>query len=122
MDRLSPATGPSTVLPLPLKTSWSAVATLINALPGTPFAAAVAQHGVIIGKTQSNKTAFYNLDMILAIGYRVRSPRGIQFRQYASTVLKEYLTKGFAMDGELLPIIFRRKTRNSPRIPGFYFM
>mgnify|MGYP000946764558 FL=1 len=42
--------------------------------------------------------AFYNLDMILAIGYRVRSPRGVQFRKYASTVLKEYLIKGFAMD------------------------
>lgn len=47
-------------------------------------------------------TAFYNLDMILAIGYRVRSPRGIQFRNYASTVLKEYLIKGFAMNDERL--------------------
>ena len=46
--------------------------------------------------------AFYNLDMILAIGYRVRSPRGVQFRLYASTVLKEYLAKGFAMDDERL--------------------
>lgn len=48
------------------------------------------------------KVAYYNLDMILAIGYRVRSPRGVQFRQYASTVLKEYLIKGFAMDDERL--------------------
>ena len=48
------------------------------------------------------KIAFYNLDVILAIGYRVRSPRGIQFRLYASTVLKEYLAKGFAMDDERL--------------------
>ena len=46
--------------------------------------------------------AVYNLDMILAIGYRVRSPRGVQFRKYASTVLKEYLIKGFAMDDERL--------------------
>ena len=38
--------------------------------------------------------------MILAIGYRVQSPRGIQFRKYASTVLKEYFIKGFAMDDE----------------------
>ena len=44
--------------------------------------------------------AYYNLDMILAIGYRVRSPRGIQFRNYATTILKEYLVKGFAMDDE----------------------
>ena len=46
--------------------------------------------------------AFYSLDMILAVGYRVRSPRGVQFRRYASTVLKEYLIKGFAMDDDRL--------------------
>ena len=46
------------------------------------------------------KVAHYNLDMILAIGYRVQTPRGIQFRKYASTVLKEYFIKGFAMDDE----------------------
>lgn len=46
--------------------------------------------------------AFYSLDMILAVGYRVRSPRGVQFRKYASTVLKEYLIKGFAMDDDRL--------------------
>lgn len=44
----------------------------------------------------------YNLDAILAVGYRVRSPRGVQFRRWASTVLKEYLLKGFAMDDERL--------------------
>ncbi len=43
-------------------------------------------------------TKIYNLDAILAIGYRVRSPRGVQFRRWANTVLKEYLVKGFAMD------------------------
>ncbi len=46
--------------------------------------------------------AFYSLDMILAVGYRVRSPRGVQFRKYASTVLKEYLIKGFTMDDDRL--------------------
>ena len=60
------------------------------------------KHGAMAGKTQSRKTAYYNLDMILAIGYRVRSPRGVQFRNYASTVLKEYLIKGFAMDDDRL--------------------
>lgn len=60
------------------------------------------QHGAIKGKTQTKKVAYYNLDMILAIGYRVRSPRGIQFRNYATTILKEYLVKGFAMDDERL--------------------
>ena len=44
----------------------------------------------------------YHLDAILAVGYRVRSPRGVQFRRWASTVLKEYLTKGFVMDDERL--------------------
>ncbi|MBF0630958.1 MAG: virulence RhuM family protein [Magnetococcales bacterium] len=44
----------------------------------------------------------YNLDAILAVGYRVRSPRGVQFRRWASTVLTEYLRKGFAMDDERL--------------------
>ncbi len=60
------------------------------------------KHGAIEGKTQHRPVAFYNLDVILAIGYRVRSPRGVQFRLYASTILKEYLEKGFAMDDERL--------------------
>ena len=47
-------------------------------------------------------TLLYNLDAILAVGYRVRSPRGVQFRRWASTILKEYLLKGFAMDDERL--------------------
>ncbi len=47
-------------------------------------------------------TKLYNLDAILAVGYRVRSPRGVQFRRWASTVLKEYLFKGFVMDDERL--------------------
>ena len=44
------------------------------------------------------RTKVYNLDAILAVGYRVRSPRGTQFRRWATTVLREYLIKGFAMD------------------------
>lgn len=40
----------------------------------------------------------YNLDLILAVGYRVRSPRGTQFRQWATTHLREYLVKGFVLD------------------------
>ena len=51
-------------------------------------------------RSPKRKVAYYNLDIILAIGYRVQSPRGIQFRKYASTVLKEYFIKGFAMDDE----------------------
>jgi hypothetical protein len=52
------------------------------------------------GKDYSTK--LYNLDAILAVGYRVRSPRGVQFRRWASTVLKEFLSKGFVMDDERL--------------------
>lgn len=48
------------------------------------------------------RTKLYNLDLILAIGYRVRSSRGVQFRQWASTHLKEFLLKGFVMDDERL--------------------
>ena len=51
---------------------------------------------------KSYQTKLYNLDAILAVGYRVRSPRGVQFRRWASTVLAEYLKKGFVMDDERL--------------------
>ena len=44
----------------------------------------------------------YNLDMVLAVGYRVTTPRAVQFRQWATTVLKEYLVKGFALQDERL--------------------
>ncbi|MCX8514868.1 MAG: virulence RhuM family protein [Burkholderiales bacterium] len=47
---------------------------------------------------KSYDTAHYNLDAILAVGYRVRSARGVQFRKWATTLLKDYLIKGFAMD------------------------
>lgn len=48
------------------------------------------------------KTAFYNLEAILAVGFRVRSPRGTQFRRWANTTLKEYMQKGFVLDDERL--------------------
>jgi len=50
----------------------------------------------------SRKLTLYNLDAILAVGYRVRSKRGAQFRRWATTVLSEYLRKGFVMDDERL--------------------
>ncbi len=52
------------------------------------------------GKTY--EVAHYNLDMVLAIGYRVRSKAGVRFRQWASTQLKEFIIKGFALDDERL--------------------
>lgn len=47
-------------------------------------------------------TNYYNLDVIISVGYRVRSQRGVQFRIWASAILKEYLRKGFAMDDQRL--------------------
>ena len=46
--------------------------------------------------------AFYNLDMIISVGYRVNSHRGVQFRQWATQVLKEYMIKGFVLNDDLL--------------------
>lgn len=60
------------------------------------------QHGAIEGKTQSKEASFYNLDAIIAVGYRVNSLRATRFRQWATTVLKEYIRKGFVMDDERL--------------------
>lgn len=45
---------------------------------------------------------YYNLDVIISVGYRVKSQRGVQFRIWATKILKEYLLKGFAMDDERL--------------------
>ena len=59
-------------------------------------------HGAIAGKTQTHTPDFYNLDMILAIGYRVRSKQGVQFRQWATERLTEYLKKGYVLDVERL--------------------
>ena len=66
------------------------------------FFATTTQHGAILGKQQTHQTAFYNLDMIISIGYRVKSHRGVQFRIWATNVLREYIVKGFALNDELL--------------------
>lgn len=65
-------------------------------------ASVVKQHFTTAADGKDYSTKLYNLDAILAVGYRVRSPRGVQFRRWASTVLKEYLIKGFVMDDERL--------------------
>nr|WP_269140285.1 virulence RhuM family protein [Pectinatus sottacetonis] len=64
--------------------------------------ATTSQHGAIEGKTQNNITRFYNLDVIISVGYRVKSQRGVQFRIWATNILKEYIKKGFAMDDDRL--------------------
>ena len=47
-------------------------------------------------------TNFYNLDVVISVGYRVKSHRGVHFRKWATALIKEYLIKGFAMNDELL--------------------
>jgi len=60
------------------------------------------QHGAITDKIQNNPTKFYNLDAIIAVGYRVNSKRATQFRIWATAVLKEFIIKGYTMDVERL--------------------
>ena len=51
--------------------------------------ATTTQHGAIEGKTQTHMTEYYNLDVIISVGYRVKSQRGIEFRRWANKVLKD---------------------------------
>lgn len=60
------------------------------------------RHGAIQGKTQTNDTKFYNLDAIIAVGYRVNSKKATRFRQWATNTLKEYIQKGFVLNDDLM--------------------
>ena len=60
------------------------------------------QHGAVEGKTQSQEVTLYNLDVIISVGYRVKSIVGTRFRQWATERLAEYIIKGFTMDDERL--------------------
>lgn len=60
------------------------------------------QHGAIAGKTQVSEVNGYNLDVIISVGYRVKSHQGTKFRQWATARLREYIVKGFTMNDELL--------------------
>ena len=55
-------------------------------------------HGVIMGKTQTSEVNIYNLDVIIAVVYRINSKRATQFRILVTKVLKEYMTKSFALN------------------------
>jgi len=59
-------------------------------------------HGAIANKTQEVESVFYNLDVIISVGYRVKSLQGTRFRQWATARLREYIVKGFTMNDELL--------------------
>ena len=58
------------------------------------------QHGAIEGKTQEKAVNYYNLDVIISVGYRVKSPQGTQFRIWATQRLKEYIIKGFVLNDD----------------------
>ncbi len=64
--------------------------------------ATTTQHGAIPDKTQNSITNYYNLDAIISVGYRVDSISATHFRQWATSVLKEYMIKGFALDDDRL--------------------
>lgn len=69
--------------------------------------AITTRHGAIEGKTQLQEVNYYNLDVVISVGYRVKSPQGTQFRIWATQRLRDYIIKGFALNDE------RFKTGNS---------
>ncbi len=62
------------------------------------FFAHTTQHGAIKGKTQIKNVEYYNLDVIISVGYRVKSKQGTQFRIWANKILKDYLLRGYALN------------------------
>lgn len=60
--------------------------------------ATTTKHGAIDGKVQTHMVDYYNLDMIVSIGYRVKSQNGILFRKWATQILKDYMLKGYAVN------------------------
>lgn len=71
----------------------------LNSDSTVAFFATVQNEG---NRTVERNLAYYNLDMIISVGYRVKSHRGVQFRIWATNILREYLVKGFAMNDDLL--------------------
>ena len=63
--------------------------------------ATTTQHGAIKGKTQTINVEYYNLDVIISVGYRVKSKQGTQFRIWANKILKDYLLKGYAINNRM---------------------
>nr|WP_235670348.1 RhuM family protein [Prosthecochloris sp. CIB 2401] len=71
------------------------------------------------GKTQSKEVLFYNLDVVISVGYRVKSHQGTQFRIWATQRLKEYIVKGFALNDERLKELEEDLRKlNPPHKPG----
>lgn len=70
-------------------------------------------HGAIKGKYQRNKIFLYNLDVIISVGYRVKSQVGTRFRQWATHVLKEYMLRGYSINQHLISLQERFDSRFS---------
>ncbi|MCX7728233.1 MAG: virulence RhuM family protein, partial [Bacteroidia bacterium] len=66
------------------------------------FFATTTRHGAMAGKQQTKQVAYYNLDAILSVGYRVNSKVAIKFRQWATQILKQHITKGFTINEKVL--------------------
>lgn len=64
--------------------------------------ATTTKHGAIDGKTQTHMIDYYNLDVAISVGYRVKSLEGVRFRKWATERIKEYIIKGYTMDDERL--------------------
>ncbi len=60
------------------------------------------QHGAIEEKTQTHYIEYYNLDVIISVGYRVKSKNGVIFRKWATSILKDYMIKGYAVNQKRL--------------------
>ena len=60
--------------------------------------AQVTPHGAVEGKTRTQIIDYYNLDVIISVGYRVKSQRGVEFRRWATSILKEYLVRGYVVN------------------------
>ena len=69
------------------------------------------QHGAIEGKTQVQALVMYNLDVIISVGYRVKSKRGVLFRQWANKILKDYLVKGFAINNKVVALKYNELSK-----------
>ncbi len=64
--------------------------------------ATTTKHGAMEGKTQTHEVDYYNLDMIISVGYRVKSTQGVIFRKWATKVLRDYMLKGYAVNQKRL--------------------
>lgn len=62
------------------------------------------QHGALNNRTQTKMVKYYNLDIILAVGYRTNSKKAIEFRKWATKVLKQYIINGYAINSEKITV------------------